>query len=354
MEGLCRPVSYYGRVSGAMNKQALYEADRNQLSDIVPLSTPFSVSIDVASVCNFKCKYCAQSLGAGFDKRHFKRKIMNYDLFCRIIDQLSDFESKIKKIHLFRNGESFCNPRLVDMIRYTAAKNVCESININTNAALLTNELSLQLAESGLSTLCVSLQGLSSKKYKEICNTEINFEQLYSELVFFYENKRDCKLFIKIIDIALEDGEEEQFYKKFGAIADRVYIESAVPVYESIHYSDILKKQNVTRHGEFVYKPDVCQLVFYYLHILANGDVHPCSSIEFPLPIWNIEEKTLKQIWESEERANFLKLHLMKRRRENIVCSKCQRLYQEYQAKDNLDPYADEILQRVDKLGGIV
>lgn len=38
---------------------------RSILADVVPLQTPYVVTIYIGDICNFKCKYCEHSLGGG-------------------------------------------------------------------------------------------------------------------------------------------------------------------------------------------------------------------------------------------------------------------------------------------------
>ena len=333
-------------------KKPLFEPNRMPLYKKVPLDAPMSVTIEPSGICNFRCKYCAQALGNAFDDRHFKRQFMTMDTFNLVTEQLKKF-GKIKKIHLFRNGEPLCNPNLVEMIRQLRSKDICETININTNASLLTPQYSQNLIDAGLSSLSVSLNGLSAETYKNICGIDVDFQSIYENLKYFYEHRGNCKLFIKIIDIALKDKvEEEKFYSLFSPIADRVYIETAVPVYESIDYEGMLQEKQVTRSGIPVKEPKVCQIVFFHLHILANGDVVPCNSIEFPIRVWNIRETELYDIWNSKERVEFLWKQLEGKRKENNICAHCKRLCQEFQPQDGLDEAVEEIkLRWKDKYG---
>lgn len=336
----------------AGKKQPLFEPKRIPLSQKVPLDAPMSVTIEPSGICNFRCRYCAQALGSAFDHRHFKRQLMTMDTFRLTAEQLRKF-GRIKKIHLFRNGEPLCNPKLPDMVKLLQSQDICETININTNASLLTPEYSQRLIDAGLSSLSVSLNGLSEAAYKDVCGADIDFQSLYGNLRYFYEHRGSCKLFIKIIDLALQDKqEEEQFYRLFSPISDRVYIETAVPVYESINYEGMLRAAHVTRSGIPVQEPAVCQIVFFHLHILANGDVVPCNSIEFPLHKWNIRDTELYDIWNSKERTAFLWQQLKGRRKENPACAGCRRLCQEFQPQDGLDEAVAEIKVRwKDKYG---
>jgi len=330
--------------------QPLFDQERIPLWKEIPLSAPLSVNIEPSGICNFKCKYCAQSLGEEFDTRHFKRELMSIEVFEKTVQQLKAFKKKIKKIHLFRNGEPLCNPNLCYMVNRITEENICEAINITTNGSLLTEEYSIGLINAGLTSLSVSLQGLSKEKYIDVCGTKVDFEKLYQNLKFFYDHRSNCKLYIKIIDIALEsESEKGRFFELFTPISDRVYIETAVPVYESVDYSHILREnKSVTRSGFDVKEPLVCQLAFYHLHILANGDVLPCNSIEFPIRNWNVNSSDLFSIWNSEERKKFLELQLQGRRKSNQICRFCERLSQEFQPQDSLDEYRERILKNLD------
>ena len=45
----------------AVVKPRIYHQKKQKLEDLVPLQTPFSVHIDVCSLCNFKCSFCFQA-----------------------------------------------------------------------------------------------------------------------------------------------------------------------------------------------------------------------------------------------------------------------------------------------------
>lgn len=321
------------------NKKAFYDNERKKLWELIPLDTPLSVSIETSSICNLKCNYCAQILGKSFENHYFKREVMSWETFEVVANQLKKFPSIIKKVHLFRNGEPLLNPKICDMILFLKKNNIAENININSNGILLNKKLSLSLIESGLDTLCISLNGITTEQYRKTCNVGVNTDNLVEQLTFFYENRQNCQLYIKIIDIALNKNEEEKFYKMFSTIADRVYIETACEVYEDVDYTNIIKKKGVNRHGEIVQMPKLCQLLFYSLHILANGDINPCNSIKFPIEVKNIHDMSLTDYWNSDLRLAFLKLHAMGNRFENKLCNKCRRLEQELRTEDYLDEH---------------
>ncbi len=42
----------------AVVKPRIHHQKKQKLEDVIPLKTPFSVHIDVCSLCNFKCSFC--------------------------------------------------------------------------------------------------------------------------------------------------------------------------------------------------------------------------------------------------------------------------------------------------------
>ena len=60
---------------------------------------------------------------------------------------------------------------------------------------------------------------------KEICGFSLDFEKLTEEIAYLFRHRRQCKVFVKVMDITLEDGEEEKFYNLFGPITNRQHFE---------------------------------------------------------------------------------------------------------------------------------
>lgn len=75
---------------------------------------------------------------------------------------------------------------------------------------------------AGTDMICVSLQGMSAKKYTKVCGREIACEAFVETLSYLYNYSREkCKINIKIADVALEKGDEEKFIATFGIFAIR-------------------------------------------------------------------------------------------------------------------------------------
>ena len=321
---------------------------RTKLSNVIPLDTPYSAFVFPTTFCNFKCIYCAHSLGdEGMkEKYNFVKENMSLDTFNKVIEQFKDFPQKLKMLSLTGQGEPLFNKNIAKMVEIAKKANIAERIEIISNAGLLTPSLADDLINAGLDTLRISLQGLSSKKYKEICKADIDFNAFLENIKYFYNNKKNTNLFVKIMDVALEEGEEEKFYKTFGNCTDRMYIEKMRPVYNGVDKTDGME-YDADRYGRKINSRNVCPLPFFMLGIFPNGDVEPCDGIYKPVVLGNVNHERLIDMWNSEKLKDFWKMQLTNRF-DNPKCAVCCAPNDVSHPEDVLDDDIDILLKRLE------
>lgn len=322
--------------------------ERIKLAEQVPLETPFTVFIFPTTFCNFKCKYCGHSLTDEEMKEqyNFVSENMSLDTYIKIIEQLKAFPSKLKVLSLTGQGEPLINKNIAEMIKIAKEADIAERIEIITNASLLTPEMSIKLIDVGLDAIRISLQGLSSLKYKEICEFDLDFKKLIKNIKYFYDNKKQCNVFVKVMDVALEAGEDEKFYDIFSNISDRMFIEQCRPVYDGVEFTKGLEVI-ADRYGREHKKREVCPLPFFMLGIFPDGDVEPCDTIYKPAVIGNVNNETLMEIWKGDKLREFQILQLKKQRYCNSKCLVCCAPDDVSHPEDLLDDSAEKILKRL-------
>ncbi|GHU79449.1 radical SAM protein [Clostridia bacterium] len=325
--------------------------DRVKLSDAVPLDAPFSAFVFPTTFCNFKCVYCAHSLSREEMKKQygFEKQTMSMETYALVIEQLRQFPKPLKLLSLTGHGEPLMNPNLPEMVKLAKDAGVAKRIEIISNASLLTHECSDALIGAGLDGLRVSLQGMNAEKYKEVCGWDLDFDEFIGNLRYFYEYKDNCDLFVKIMDVALEDGEDELFYKTFDPISDRMYIEKCRPVYSGVEFTENLRSEVLDRYGNTHERREVCPLCFFMISVFPDGDVEPCDTIYKPIVLGNIHNETLTEMFGGERLREFQRMQLRGLRRENSKCAVCVAPDDVSHPLDALDDDADAILVR---LGG--
>ena len=321
-----------------------FNIDRCILGKVVPLDTPFTVLVDISDVCNFRCSYCFRHTG-GKQGDYGKNKLMDWDTFVKVVEQIKAFPQQVKRISLSHNGEPLCNPLLPKMVKYIKSQGLTGSCEIHTNASLLTHNLINELVNADIDRIIVSLQGLDSEMYKEVCGYNIEFEKMYNCLEYLYQTKKDTLVNIKIIDVALEEGEEEVFYSKFSRVADKIFVEKSVPLWEK---KDSEQCQ-YNKYGKIVEKQKCCPLLFYTMGVLPDGTIYPCSHINPPIKLGNVNTTKLQEAWNGEERYKLMRQHLVEGRMLNEKCKSCYIPQNTImQDSDSIDVYREEVLVRLD------
>lgn len=108
------------------------------------------VEIENSSFCNRKCSYCLNS----YVDRFTKNEIMPYELFQKIIDELSEMEYD-RVITFHRYNEPFFNQNcmILDRISYARKKLPNASLVTSTNADYLDAKYLKKIKDSGLDSL---------------------------------------------------------------------------------------------------------------------------------------------------------------------------------------------------------
>lgn len=317
--------------------------DRIELGKQLPLATPFSLHIFPSFYCNFKCNYCLHSLSnEALELKHFVKQIMDFSIYQKAIDDLKEFQEPLKALIFAGHGEPLTHPKIAEMIRYAEQRQVAKRTEIVTNGSLLTYKLSDQLIDAGLKRLRISIQGINSPQYKATCGVSVDFDQLVDQISYFYRNKRDTEVYIKIIDIALKSkAEQEQFYQIFSPISDITAIEYAIPFVNELDYSNLNPLSGLCKQGNHQHS-QICSMPFYMMVLYPNGDIIPCCATDIPTVFGNVKKEPLRQIWTGEKRTQFLRQQL-----DGVscipVCQQCQVPAFGLQEGDYLDTYVHRL-----------
>lgn len=324
--------------------------DRVNLKEVLPLSTPFTLNVFPTNACNFKCNFCAQSLGAKKMKEIYNysvSEVMSLDTFKKIVISSKKFNNKYKLLSFMGHGEPLLNKDLPNMIKMAKEYDIADRIEIITNASLLTPEMSDSLIEAGITNIRVSLEGLSSLKYKKISNVNIDFNKLLENLKYFHENgkKNGSNLFVKILNCTLEEDEEKKFYEIFDLISTKMYIEEVKPVYAHVEKTKDITNITTDRYGNYHQPRIVCPLAFFTMAIWPNGDIAPCDAIYKPITLGNIHNDELVDVFNNIKITNF-RLNLLSGNKNKMFgCSKCCAPDDVSHEKDELDSVKNELIK---------
>ena len=321
---------------------------RLPLGASVPLQTPYAITVFPIYACNFRCSYCVHSLREDEHPKVCTEKVMDFSLYQKFIDDLAEFPVPLKVLHFAGLGEPLLHPRIADMVRYAKEKNVAQTVDIVSNGALLKDGLEDDLVRAGLDKIRISLQGLTSRMYKDMSDVEIDFPAFRERLRDLYKKRGDMKIYIKIMDVSLKEYSAEAFYEAFQEMADAVAVEHLCPLVDEISYEENFEEEEFiyTMNGNRVRNAKVCPQPFYSLQVNPDSDLLPCCTIEKPIVIGNCKKDSVLDIWNGETLQTFRKMQLEKKKDKNPVCRKCMQYKYGMFPEDYLDDDAEQILLR--------
>ncbi len=249
---------------------------------------PQHVDIELASLCNLRCPMC-YTITEEF-KQRVNAKLMDYDLFTRIVDQCA--EGGVYSIRLSLRGESFLHKRIVDCIRYAKQKGIKEVSSL-TNGLRLDEEMFTEAMEAGLDWISISIDGMG-ETYEAI-RKPAKFDRVVEKLKNFKKIKEDngrLKPVIKVQSIYPAIAENPAaFYDTFAPICDFV---ATNPLIDYLRNDD---KNKIFYHEDFS-----CPQIYQRMTIAADGQVMLCANDENnEYVIGDANTQSIHEIWHGEK-----------------------------------------------------
>lgn len=322
-------------------------ANRTPLEQVIPLATPLVLFVDPANVCNFRCRFCPTGDRALIEKSGRWQGLLDFDTYRKIIDDLSEFDQKIKVLRLYKEGEPLLNSHFAEMVAYAKQSGRVETIDTTTNGFLLTSERVTPILEAGIDRINISIDGMSSEQFKQFTGTTVDFDRYVKNIEFLYDQKGDCEICVKTVSDILSPADQERFFAVFGDIADRIFIENVAPCWPEFELEQHLAVEiSAGIYGQPIGEVQVCPYMFYSMAVNSDGTVSLCF-LDWArnLLIGDVRRQSLKEIWQSHEMFSHQLLHLQGRRKDNSTCAQCGQLT--HCLPDNVDPYAGEIADRL-------
>lgn len=320
--------------------------NREDLSKSIPLKTPWVIFVDPSDMCNFNCRFCPTGNLKLMKEVGRPLKLMNWNVYKKIIDDICQFDKPIKVLRLYKDGEPLMNPLFSAMVNYAKSSGCCERVDTTTNASLLSKKLNLEIINAGLDRINISVEGINTYQYKDFSNYCINFNKFVENIKHFYKNRKQCEMIIKIPGDYLTKKEKESFFKIFGNICDGISIEHTMNCWNNFKMKGMKQNEEVGIYGQSIEKIDVCPYVFYSISINSDGTVSLCFlDWNRKFIIGDITKESLENIWNGE-RLNNIRINFLKQKDKffSSICSNCSQL--SHGMAVNLDPHRKELLKR--------
>jgi radical SAM protein with 4Fe4S-binding SPASM domain len=319
---------------------------RERIADAVPLSTPWTMFLEPTNTCNFRCAYCPTGDTALLKQVGRKNKLMDFDLFCKIVDDLKAFPNKLRMVNMYKDGESLIHPRFTDMVRYLRDADVTDKIWVKTNGSLLSPEYNERLVSCGLDMIGISVQHVHAQGFFDIAGVKVDYDDYRDSVLDLFRRSRgtSTKVSAKIADVGLSEEEKGRFFDDFGDRVDFISIEG-LHGWSTSEVKDWKLGTNQTFDGTPRVEKIACPLVAYMLTVSSNGDISICNDDWAHYhQLGNAKTDSIMDVWIGEKLRNFRLMHLEGRRHENAACKSCDYMQA---LPDNIDADRELIARKI-------
>jgi MoaA/NifB/PqqE/SkfB family radical SAM enzyme len=319
--------------------------DRKPLISLLPLEAPLVLFVDPSDACNLKCNFCPTSNNTLMKEVKRPLKLMNMSIYKKIIDDLQEFETKVKVVRLYGHGEPLLNPNFCDMVKYAKNSGKVETVDTTTNGVMFNPKLNKKIIESGIDRINISVNGLSDEQYLSFTGTKVNFNSYIENIKHLYENKKGTYIFIKINGDTITPEDEKRFLDTFEPIADAVGIEKSMNCWTGFEPKGFIRKEDKGIYGQEIDKAvSVCPYIFYSIMLNSNGESSLCFlDWNLKMNIGDVITESIKQIWTGHKLREMRKMMLFKERKYHPICGKCEQLLKGM--PENIDAHRLKLLK---------
>ena len=319
----------------------IFEGQRLNLEETIPLEGPLLVHIETTNRCNFKCVFCPESddsyqeLAGGYSS-------MAFEDFKRIVDELSVLGQHPRMINFFVMGEPLMNKRIAEYISYAREVLPQSILVLSTNGALLTENKFQPLCDSGLDFLRISIFGQDNEAHQKNTQTNVDLSKIRENVKAFVTHrdliaKKAPYVFVKSI-LSPQAEVNKEFLRYFSDIGDeRVFEGLSNWNDDSDRYSSKMgvKAEDLESSEFFQHKKYVCTLPFYSMVIHGDLQVSVCC-IDWNKKtlVGNLKFQSVSDVWNGEALHQFRLKHLERRKKEIPACANCT---YHHTLRDNLD-----------------
>ena len=291
------------------------------------LGFPFSLSIEPTTACNLACPECPSGL------KQFSRPTGKLDLNVHK-QMLEQVKSSVFYVNYYFQGEPFLHPQFLDLIR--EAKKAKMYTATSTNAHFIDKAKALEIIDSGLDRLIISVDGITQATYEQY-RVNGSLSKVLEASAFLVEAKKERKSttpFLIFQFLAVKPNEAEipavfTLAKEIGI--DEVRIKTA-QLYDFKNGNSLMPEQEeyarYAKQSDGTYKlkgrqGNHCWRMWSGSVLTWDGKVVPCCfDKDASHVLGNVTDQHFQGIWKSKEYQKF-RYAVLVNRQEIDICKNC-------------------------------
>lgn len=255
-------------------------------------SFPRTVQFQTLWSCNAKCIFCPHC----HNSDEIPRGYMEDSLITKIIDECS--KHMVGRINPYLTNEPLLDKRMPDILKSIKQKaRFPIKTKINSNAALLTEDVSRRLIDSKLDYLWISVNGYSPETYRK--SMSLDFDTTMRNIDTFLNLKKQMgkkrpKVSVTTLCTSIVEPEMEKAHA-YWAERDVTF---------RVHSVDNRTGEDVTKDlrpdsAEHTIKRN-CDLFLKQAYIVENGDmILCCHDWKQSVVVGNVARTSIEEVWNS-------------------------------------------------------
>ncbi len=271
---------------------------------------PHRLRLENTNICNANCLFCPHP------RMTRPQGIMDFDLFRKIIDQAAELRIPIISIHGF--GEPLLDKHFFDRISYAREK-TDSILSTNTNASFINEENIDRLLCEGLDEIYISFDAATAQTYARI-RPGLNFAKVEGNIRGLIGRKKILGLkkpgiFLSFVECPENTHEVRDYLNKWNNQADGISV-SYLHNWAGDYSGDGLSRP--------VGRRDPCRFLWTEMMVRWDGTVVICCyDYDNLLPIGNLNNESLIEIWRGQRMAYFRRIHQEGRFHRINICENC-------------------------------
>lgn len=227
---------------------------------------PIQLDFELNYSCNFRCPMCTWS--EEVTGKYGKETWFDFEVYKEVIDE--GVKKGLKCIRLNYINEPLIRKDLIKFITYAKSVGILD-IYMSTNGSLLTEKISKEIINSGLTRLQISLDAATKKTF-DIIRVGGNFNQVVSNVNRFMKIRRELKtelptVRVNFVQTDTNEHEMKDFVEYWKDKVDAVAIQDLVNI--------VKPTEGVKVAGIKEFK---CPQPFNHMAVRYNGDILPCCT----------------------------------------------------------------------------
>ena len=318
-----------------LEKYLLGRIDKDsKINDL--LRFPRFFEIETVNACNARCPMCT------IDDWQRKTPTMKDSLFNKIVDELREHSDTIQRVSLYRDGEPLLDKKLPKRVQLLKDNGI-KQVSIATNVSLLNEKRSIDLLESGIDLVIMSIDSLDKNIFESI-RARLDFDEVIENAKRFIELRDrispNTRIWMRMIRQKSNIDEwpyYEQYWSKYLNKNDRIYYHNIFNWGGQLDGFSPVKS---------TYEPNLPCVSLWSLFVIFGDGKVPLCNVDYnnKFPLGDVTKSSIEEIWRSSLLNKYRDMHLGHKKDNISICQNCNVWDEGSESDDFLsDKYAEKI-----------